>query len=589
MSQADPELRRKWVSWSLLATLAVLCLALAVLQYRSLREVSEAESFRRRQALESALTAAANQFDGVLTRGARAVVRDGFQAPPEEREMLHAGGYLRWKQTGAYPNLFSRICRVLPDGTLRQLDGTGTFQAAEWPAEWAEIRATLDERIATGRMFGPIAGNTGTVIEIPRFGGRGGPPGEREDEPRGPEEWMLLEVDLAVAKKELLPQVLNSQLSARGVQDYEIEIRSAVGETGTVFRTGTPIGDSRSADAAVRMFNVRYDDIRGSRRGPPGEEARPRMEEKRGGGGRMRASGGRWEMLARHKSGSLDAAVGRAHARNAALTGAILALILGGSFALVRFNRNAQRLAELQVQFISGVSHELRTPLSVIASAAFNLERGVVKDPAQMKTYGGMIRSEAERLTAIVEQVLRFARTRSGSALSSREPVQPGEVVEEAVQAAARAVQESGCVVEKAIEPELPPIAGDPLALKQAVQNLIANAAKYGWEGGWIGIYALRVTDAKNREFVEIRVADRGPGIPHNEIGQIFAPFFRGRRAVDDQVHGTGLGLDLAKKIVEAHEGTITARSEAGRLTEFVIRIPAIPVEQRDEFANIAD
>jgi signal transduction histidine kinase len=76
---------------------------------------------------------------------------------------------------------------------------------------------------------------------------------------------------------------------------------------------------------------------------------------------------------------------------------------------------------------------------------------------------------------------------------------------------------------------------------------------------------------------VEIRVADRGPGIPEEEQRRIFDPFFRGSRAIQNQVHGTGLGLSLVKKIVEAHGGSIHVKSAPMRGTEFILRIPAAP------------
>jgi signal transduction histidine kinase len=76
---------------------------------------------------------------------------------------------------------------------------------------------------------------------------------------------------------------------------------------------------------------------------------------------------------------------------------------------------------------------------------------------------------------------------------------------------------------------------------------------------------------------VEIRVTDRGPGIPADEQGQIFDPFFRGRRALQDQIHGTGLGLNLAKKIIEAHGGSIQVKSAAMKGAEFIVRLPAAP------------
>ena len=85
---------------------------------------------------------------------------------------------------------------------------------------------------------------------------------------------------------------------------------------------------------------------------------------------------------------------------------------------------------------------------------------------------------------------------------------------------------------------------------------------------------------------MEIAVADRGPGIPADEQHHMFEAFTRGRRAIEDQIHGTGLGLNLVKTIVEAHGGTITVHSTPQSGTEFVIRIPAAPAGTVDEFAN---
>ncbi|MDQ2949126.1 MAG: sensor histidine kinase, partial [Acidobacteriota bacterium] len=81
-------------------------------------------------------------------------------------------------------------------------------------------------------------------------------------------------------------------------------------------------------------------------------------------------------------------------------------------------------------------------------------------------------------------------------------------------------------------------------------------------------------------------VADRGPGIPLDEQKHIFDAFYRGRRAIQDQVHGTGLGLNIAKEIVEAHGGRISVKSEPMKGTEFIVRIPAMQRELEDEFAH---
>jgi len=206
----------------------------------------------------------------------------------------------------------------------------------------------------------------------------------------------------------------------------------------------------------------------------------------------------------------------------------------------------------------------------VIHIAAYNLRGAVARDPSQVERYGVLIQQESGRLKETVEQVLQFAGAKAGWVIQEPEPL-PVEAVIEA------ATVESQCVVEKRIDPGLPPILGDPVALQHALQNLIGNAAKYGMEGGnWIGVFSSQTRD-KGRAVVEIRVADRGPGIPQDEQKHIFEPFFRGRRAVEDQIHGAGLGLNLAKKIVEAHGGSIRVKSEPMKGTEFMVRIPAAP------------
>lgn len=132
-------------------------------------------------------------------------------------------------------------------------------------------------------------------------------------------------------------------------------------------------------------------------------------------------------------------------------------------------------------------------------------------------------------------------------------------------------------MVEKHIYPDLPLVMGDPMALKQALQNLLHNAAKYGaGDSRWVGVSASR-TGGEAKPAVEIRVADRGPGIPPDEQAHIFEPFFRGRHALQDQIHGTGLGLNLAKKIIQAHGGSIQVKSAAINGAEFVVRLPAAP------------
>jgi signal transduction histidine kinase len=283
-----------------------------------------------------------------------------------------------------------------------------------------------------------------------------------------------------------------------------------------------------------------------------------------GGRGRGRAQGG---------VGSLDAVVAKTRWRNLGVTGGVLLLLMASVWTLFRFTRDAQKLAHMQMDFVAGVSHELRTPLTAIYTAGHNLRGKVAQNPAQVERYGEMIQQESGRLRDLVEQVLRFASVNAGRVIQEPTPVRPQALIEEIVESSRCALQGAHCTVEKQIEAGLPQIMADPLALKHALQNLLANAVKYAAKDDpWIGVFASRTKDG-----IEIRVADRGPGIPEDEQRHIFDAFYRGRRAVQEQAPGAGLGLNLVKKIVQAHGGSIRVRSAPGEGAEFILRLPAAP------------
>ena len=104
----------------------------------------------------------------------------------------------------------------------------------------------------------------------------------------------------------------------------------------------------------------------------------------------------------------------------------------------------------------------------------------------------------------------------------------------------------------------------------------MTNAAKYGGDNPWIAVRADATPDGGK---VRIVVEDRGPGIEPSDLRRIFEPFYRGRKAVDDQIHGTGLGLSLVKRIVEAHNGRVTVESTIGKGSRFILELPAMARE----------
>lgn len=278
----------------------------------------------------------------------------------------------------------------------------------------------------------------------------------------------------------------------------------------------------------------------------------------------------RWKLLVKHPAGSLEAAVESARHRNVLVSTGVLALLGASMGLLVLSTRRAQRLARQQMEFVAAVSHELRTPLAVIRSAGENLADGVVRDDEQIRKYGDLVRSEGRRLTEMVEQILEFAGIQSGQRGFALRPVALGPVLEDVVESSRALVERAGMTVDIDVPETLPPVLGDEAALRRVFQNLVSNAIKYGAGGGWIGLRA----EAEGRE-VRVSVGDRGIGIPAVEQTRIFEPFYRVPDEASAQIHGAGLGLSLVRRIVDAHGGSITVRSEPGQGSEFVVRLPA--------------
>ena len=251
--------------------------------------------------------------------------------------------------------------------------------------------------------------------------------------------------------------------------------------------------------------------------------------------------------------------------------------------ALIRFTRGTEKLAEIQMNFVSGVSHELRTPLSVIRAAGFNLRTKFARDPDQVERYGSLIQDESEKLTALVEQILRYGGAESGRILGMRETVELQPLLEESLSATRRSFAEAEIGIEKRVAENLPLIKADKESLKHALRNLLENAVKHGNHKHACIRITAEPAAVHGIAAVRIGIQDNGPGIPREERARVFEPFFRGKRAIENQVHGTGLGLNLAKRIIEAHGGTLIVRSELGKGAEFIATIPAVRQNEAQE------
>ena len=282
-----------------------------------------------------------------------------------------------------------------------------------------------------------------------------------------------------------------------------------------------------------------------------------------------------WRLIVRHRRGGpLGAFVADMHRRDLAISfGALLLLVVSMAMLIITSNR-AQRLARLQMGFVTAVSHELRTPLTVIGSAADNITQGVVEGKEQLVQYGSVIGNQVTQLSGLVEQILLFAATNEGRQRFSLQPLEVREIVDATLASTAGLIRAAHFTVECEIEPDLPQVRGDLLALSQCLQNLMTNGLKYGRERRWIGVRAKAVELGGGGKEIQISVSDRGIGIAAEDLPHIFEPFYRSPSVAAAEIHGTGLGLALARRIVEAMRGQVTVASEPGRGSTFTLHLP---------------
>jgi len=566
--------RRTALSWLFVTSLFVLCGVLGVLQYGWIGEVSAAARDRLRGSLQASLNRISFDFGVEIATAARALLPADTATDSAAVESEVAARYSQWKATARHRQMFHHIALAQPRDKVLVLRGlnldTATFETSAWPPDWAPVKARVESMLSgearPGRGFpGPPPDTQGMLFDLPAFPLSG--PGHIAGQAgRGGVPTVIFDLSPEYVRDVMLPELLQRHLESNGILEYQVEVLTRQRPPVVIYESDPGARVAATADASVGLFDSPYDQV--FRRGP-GTGGRGR------GPGRPMGDSGRWQMFVRHRAGSLETVVAQLRWRNLAVTAGVLLLMMASVGALITYTRRAQKLADLQMDFVAGISHELRTPLTVIHTAAYNLRGKLAANPAQVERYGVLIQQESGRLKLLVEQVLRFSGATSGRVIQNPAPLSVPDMLEETLESVKAVFQEAGCVLETHIDPDLPLVMGDPMALKQAVQNLLHNAAKYGaGESHWVGISASRA-GSEGKPAVEIRVADRGPGIPADEQRQIFEPFFRGRRALQDQIHGTGLGLNLAKRIVEAHGGSIQVKSAAMKGAEFIVRLPA--------------
>jgi signal transduction histidine kinase/ActR/RegA family two-component response regulator len=233
----------------------------------------------------------------------------------------------------------------------------------------------------------------------------------------------------------------------------------------------------------------------------------------------------------------------------------------------------AQQANRLKDEFLATLSHELRTPLNAILGYARMVRSGIVT-PEKLGRAIGTIERNASSLTQIVEDILDVSRIISGKMRLDVQTVDLPDVVRSAVESVTPAAEAKGIRLETVLDPRASPISGDPARIQQVIWNLLANAVKFTGRGGKVQVRLQRVDS-----HVEVDVSDTGIGIAPDFLPFVFDRFRQADSSTARERGGLGLGLGIARQLVEMHGGTIEAASPGtDRGSTFRIKLPLMIV-----------
>lgn len=580
------------------AVLSAVLICLAVLQYRWTQEISRAASVRMQAELQRSMTGFRQDLERDLGE-----IGFSLRSPSGTRNIAHSKDYIEqlliWLQTSSRRNLVNAVYVALDVGDknariLKFNPEAGRFEKIEWPATLDKWRTQI-LAVDTGPLHGP-----------------GPPPGFNRPLPPPANLWILDEavpalispiadpnttrrrhgaaflvvvLDLQNIREQLFPALVQKHFAVSGRLDFDVAVLGGEPGQPSVIYSSRPRFPGKllpNADATLSLG------------GPPGMGAdskreffplQLRLPQLNGPGGEfdnwMRTGGPNygfhrddWKLVVEHRRGSLEAAVARLRRRNMTVSFGILFVLAGTLAVLLIATHRARSLAELQMKFVAGVTHELRTPVSVILAASENLKDGLVQQNRRAPQYGELLHRQAKQLMMLIEQVLQFAASHQRRIQFSREPVSVPDLIEGAI----TNLNNNEVNVIREYEPDIPLVLADPIALAQCLQNVIGNAIKYSGESRWVRIgISSRYVEGKPQ--LNIMVEDRGLGIGAEDLKHVFEPFYRGAHLASSAIHGTGLGLALAKSIVEEAGGHISLESQRGEGTSVTIRLPAIDEE----------
>ena len=227
-----------------------------------------------------------------------------------------------------------------------------------------------------------------------------------------------------------------------------------------------------------------------------------------------------------------------------------------------------KRVEAIKRDFVANVSHELRTPLASIKGYAETLLDGALDDKKTLKNFLTIIDRHANRMTALIEDLLTLSMLESHQMPMSFEPLDIKGLINSIIQGFEKQAKDKGIKLITDIGKEIPKIPADKDRLEQVIVNLVDNAIKYTNNG------TVKIFVRKSDNMLQIDVEDTGIGIPEKDIPRIFERFYRVDKGRSMELGGTGLGLAIVKHIIQGHNGKIWVKSELGKGSVFSFSLP---------------
>ncbi len=225
-------------------------------------------------------------------------------------------------------------------------------------------------------------------------------------------------------------------------------------------------------------------------------------------------------------------------------------------------------LDNMRRDLIAWVSHDLQTPLTSIRAILEAISDGVVDDPETVKRYLHTAQRDVRNLSSLIDDLFQMAQLDAGGFPLNCDKASLADLVSDTLESFTELAKQQEITLEGNVDPDVDPVYMDTQAIGRVLNNLISNALRHTIKGR-VSVWVRRSTQG-----VEVTVSDTGEGIRPEDLLQIFERFYRGEKSRNRGTGGAGLGLAIARGIIQAHEGDIHVESEIGRGTQFTFHIP---------------